>query len=191
MRVEKEVYPTVKWELKKFRETFCFPFLFNIKYLKNLCESVIIQMNLSFYNIDINYCEFLRKYDKNVPFTTDNKENRPFIGIILKINDITYYAPLTSPKEKHLTMNNQIDFIKIDNGKLGAINLNNMIPVNKENIKKINFNLITNSQYKELLIDQLNWCNKPKNKDTIINRSSRLYKFLYTNNSNKLKNRLL
>ena len=146
-------------------------------------------MNLSFYNIDINYCEFLRKYDKNVPFTTDNKENRPFIGIILKINDITYYAPLTSPKEKHLTMNNQIDFIKIDNGKLGAINLNNMIPVNKENIKKINFNLITNSQYKELLIDQLNWCNKPKNKDTIINRASRLYKFLYTNNSNKLKNR--
>ena len=148
-----------------------------------------MKMKLSFYNIDINYCEFLRKYDKNVPFTTDNKENRPFIGIILKINDITYYAPLTSPKEKHLKMQNQIDFIKIDNGKLGAINLNNMIPVNKENIKKIDFNSINNSQYKELLIDQLNWCNKPKNKNTIINRASRLYKFLYTNNSNKLKNR--
>lgn len=56
-------------------------------------------MNLSFYNIDVNYCEFLRKYDKNVPYTTDNKENRPFIDIILKINDITYYAPLTSPKK--------------------------------------------------------------------------------------------
>lgn len=34
-------------------------------------------------------------------------------------------------------MKNQIDFIKIDDGKLGAINLNNMIPVNNENIKKL------------------------------------------------------
>jgi len=31
----------------------------------------------------------------------DIKEKRPFIGIILKINDINYFAPLSSPKEKH------------------------------------------------------------------------------------------
>ena len=40
-----------------------------------------------------------------------------------------YFAPLSSPKQKHLKMKNDIDFYKLSNGKLGAINFNNMIPV--------------------------------------------------------------
>ncbi len=40
-----------------------------------------------------------------------------------------YYAPLTSPKPKHLKMKNGKDFRKINGGQYGAINFNNMIPV--------------------------------------------------------------
>ena len=65
------------------------------------------------------------------------KSNRPLVGIVLNINGFSYYAPLTSPKLKHLTMKNQIDFLKIDGGNLGAINLNNMIPVPNSALIKV------------------------------------------------------
>lgn len=146
-------------------------------------------MNLEFYNVSTEYCDYLRKYDSNVPYTMDNKANRPFIGVVLNINGNSYFAPLTSPKPKHLKMKNQVDFIKINEGNLGAINLNNMIPVNKDNIKKVDFSLIENSEYKNLLIDQLSWCNKSENKSVIISRASKLYNLLYTNYSENLKHR--
>lgn len=50
-------------------------------------------------------------------------------GILFTVNGFHYYAPLTSPKPKHLQMKNQIDFLKINQGQWGAINFNNMIPV--------------------------------------------------------------
>ena len=84
---------------------------------------------LNIYTINEKYIRYLKKYDKKVPECFDKKSNRPFIGIILNINNILYFAPFTSPKRKHLKMKNKIDFLKIDNGKLGAINFNNMIPV--------------------------------------------------------------
>ena len=50
-----------------------------------------------------------------------------------------YFVPLSSPKEKHLKMKNTLDFLKLDNGKLGAINFNNMIPVTGNNYTLVNF----------------------------------------------------
>jgi len=48
-----------------------------------------------------------------------------------------YFAPLSSPKPKHLKIKSKLDFLKIDNGKLGAINFNNMLPFTENNIIKI------------------------------------------------------
>lgn len=59
-------------------------------------------MKLNFYNVDAQYCDFLRQVDHRVPFTYDEKSTRPFVGIILSIHNINYFAPLTSPKAKHL-----------------------------------------------------------------------------------------
>ena len=49
-----------------------------------------------------------------------------------------YFAPLSSPKLKHLKIKSKIDFLRLDSGKLGAINFNNMLPVTEKNIIKIN-----------------------------------------------------
>lgn len=51
---------------------------------------------LKFYNIDDQYIEYLYQFDKKVPFNKNSK--RPYIGIILEINGITYFAPMFSPK---------------------------------------------------------------------------------------------
>ena len=95
---------------------------------------------IGFYTIDTDYCDYLRKFDSKVPYTMDSKQTRPFIGILLTVNENTYYAPLSSPKPKHLKMKNQIDFIKINSGKWGAINLNNMIPVHHSLATKVDPN---------------------------------------------------
>lgn len=82
-------------------------------------------MSFSFYTVETEYCDYLRKVDPCVPYTMVQKSVRPFVGIVFSVNQFQYYAPLTSPKPKHLHMKNQIDFLKIKEGEWGAINLNN------------------------------------------------------------------
>ena len=89
-------------------------------------------------------------------------------------------------------MKNTIDFIRIDEWKLGAINFNNMIPVKKENYEIINLNEKCNSKeeqsYQELLLNQYTWLNI--NMQLIKNKASNLYR-LYTQNrlADNIKNR--
>ena len=59
------------------------------------------------YRIKDEYIDFLRKYDKKV--SKNKKETRPFVGIVFEINNFKYFAPLSSPKEKYLKMNNRVD----------------------------------------------------------------------------------
>ncbi len=133
---------------------------------------------LTFVLVDSSYCDYLRESDFCVPYTMDNKSNRPFVGILLHIHDISYYAPLSSPKQKHLTMKNQIDLLKIDGGKYGVINFNNMIPVHSNSIRNINLAVSSSDspselQYKALLSNQLTWCNA--NKELITQKAQKLY----------------
>ena len=53
--------------------------------------------------VKTEYCNFLRKFDKKVPYNFDKKKRRPFIGVLFEVNDYLYFAPLTSPKSKHLS----------------------------------------------------------------------------------------
>ena len=85
--------------------------------------------NLKIVKVDSTYCDYLRKFDNKVVYNKNKKELRPFIGILFRIDDLEYFAPLTSPKPKHKKMKNKLDFFKIKNGELGAVNFNNMIPV--------------------------------------------------------------
>lgn len=79
---------------------------------------------LKLYKISEKYIHFLREVDPvNVKY--NKKERRPYVGVVLEIQQFFYFAPLASPKPKHLTMKNSLDFIKIDGGTLGVINLIN------------------------------------------------------------------
>ena len=110
----------------------------------------------------------------------NDKELRPFVGILFRVDNYEYFAPLSSPKSKHLKMRNTIDFYKINGGILGAVNFNNMIPVKKENYRVIYFNeqnlTILEKKYQELLKDQIKWLNE--NYIQVMNKSYKLY-YLY------------
>lgn len=113
---------------------------------------------MDLYRVDYEYSGYLLHFDNRVPICTGEKKNRPFIGILMKLGDIVYLAPLTSPKTKHIRMRDGEDFIKIQGGEMGVINLNNMIPVPKQEMKKIEVEEIKNLRYANLLKKQLGWC---------------------------------
>ena len=131
---------------------------------------------LKFYIVTEEYMSYLKEYDEKVMDNRGVKNKRPYIGVLFEIDRKKYLAPLSSPKPKHLTMKNSLDFVKINQGKFGVINLNNMFPVVEEVIIEKNINLEEDNKYKELLVNQLDWCNKMENRDNIYRKVEKLYK---------------
>ncbi len=120
--------------------------------------------NFRIVKVDCKYCDYLRKFDNRVPYNAGSKELRPFIGILFIVNNCEYFAPLSSPKAKHLNMKTNIDLVKIDNGRLGVINFNNMIPVKQNNYELFDLNSIPTTTVElnrqNLLKTQLLWLNR-------------------------------
>lgn len=144
--------------------------------------------------VDSKYCDYLRQYDKKVPYNFKDKERRPFVGVLFTIDQSNYFAPLSSPKKKHLKMKNTIDFLKINGGKLGAINFNNMLPIvdcaiidldlNCKNISK------KDKMYFELLQSQFYWLKRQEN--IIYKKSIGLYnKYIDNKLEQNIKDRCL
>lgn len=107
---------------------------------------------MRFYHVKDDYINFLRMYDERV---ADNKhETRPYVGIVFEIDSVKYYAPFSSPKPKHKTMKNTLDFRKIAGGLYGAINFNNMIPVTDSALILIDIEKISDDKYRRLLQNQ-------------------------------------
>ena len=134
-------------------------------------------LNLKIVRVSSDYCDYLREFDDKVSYNKYEKELRPFIGILFKIDECEYFAPLSSPKEKHKKMKNTVDFFKIKNGELGAVNFNNMIPVNKNNYSLVELNketlTMSEFKYQKLLKEQLEWLNA--NYYQVRNKSFKLY----------------
>ena len=142
---------------------------------------------LYFITLTSNYLKYLGIYENKVSL----KANRPFIGIVFKVNNKEYFAPLSSPKEKHKGMKTNIDFFKIDKGNLGIVNFNNMIPVinndlcrNKLDLEMLSKSLNTDDiKYFRLLKNQLEYCEK--NKNIILAKAEKIYN-IFTKNLDKL-----
>ncbi len=133
--------------------------------------------DLKLVKIDYKYCNYLRQFDNKVPLNYGKKETRPFVGVLFIVNNFEYFAPLSSPKPKHLKMESKLDFFKIDNGKLGAINFNNMIPVTDRNIINLDLDKVyednDSNRYQKLLKSQLFWLNR--HRKSLYYRANTLY----------------
>ena len=125
---------------------------------------------LNLYTLDMKYVRDLAKRDDNVMSVAPqaSKQSRPFVGLVVICNERRYCIPLSSPKPKHQSMRNSVDFSRIIDrrGKLiGVLNFNNMIPVDETVVRRINLSTRPNDnaetrRYKALLNDQLDWCNE-------------------------------
>lgn len=116
--------------------------------------------NFKIYYIDEKYINYLRKFDENV--TYNKNSTRPYIGVVYTYNNYNYFAPLSSPKLKHMNISSKaIDIFKIKNGELGVVNINNMIPTPIEELTEV-LPTVKDEKYKKMLEGQLTFLNNHK-----------------------------
>ncbi|WP_425059017.1 Endoribonuclease ToxN [Sporomusa carbonis] len=137
-------------------------------------------------SITDQYVEYLRKFDDVV---RENREGRrKYIGVVFEMNNQKYYAPLSSPKLKYEKISEKApDIFKIDNGNLGVINLNNMIPVPDNEIIRIDIESIDDEKYKNLLRNQAKFINS--NHEKIKKKAKVLYSIVKSNTNLNLNKR--
>lgn len=142
---------------------------------------------MKFYHIKDDYISFLKNFDNKVP---DNKnEKRPYIGIVLDIKGIKYYAPFSSPKPKHQKMKNSKDFRKINHGLYGAINFNNMIPVVDSALIFFDINTIPDFKYRRLLQNQYQYIKNDS--EQILKTAAALHTLIMTEDKDLSSHELL
>ncbi len=140
------------------------------------------QKRLNLYLIDMKYIRNLVKIEDKVMSVSPQigKETRPFVGIVIICGIQKYCIPLSSPKPKHKSMKNDVDFMKILDGEklIGVLNFNNMIPVDESCIIPLDLRITerddaATKKYKKMASKQLNWCQH--NQESIVKKANKLY----------------
>lgn len=104
---------------------------------------------LKLYEINPLYIKYLAQYQKHIFWSDGNKATRKYIGIVLQIDEMSYFAPLSSFKPKHKKLKESVDLIKIRN--IAVININNMVPVPNGEYHLVDIRGIKDQQYRYLL----------------------------------------
>ena len=147
---------------------------------------------LSLYTINMKYVRDLHNADDKVQSVSPqiHKSNRPFVGVVMIVENKQYCIPLDSPKQKHQTMKNDIDFSKIivEGKLLGVLNINNMVPVDKDLITKIDLRPNQSDGqkevfYKNLCRKELDWIQKHAAQITA--KANRLYGIITSGKATK------
>jgi len=117
---------------------------------------------LRLYKVNIDYIKYLYNFDKKVQYNVNEADNyterRPYVGIVIKIGEYDYYAPLESPRPNHKKLKNNVHIMKIDEGNYGLIAFNNMLPICSSEL--INFDINNESKfYRNILQMQFIFCN--------------------------------
>ncbi len=139
-------------------------------------------MNLQIYEVDPYYIDYLRQYAKHL-FHNAGKEqqnSRKYIGIVLEINDLKYFVPLSSFKPKHKAMKETIDFIKVKD--YAVLNINNMLPVPEGLFERVNIGTIKDLKYKTLL--QAEYREIKKKRNLIVKNAGIVYRHKIKNENN-------
>ena len=142
---------------------------------------------LNFYIIDDNYIIYLSQFDKHIAYNKSQK--RPYIGVIIIVNEYYYFAPLFSPKQKYKTYKDNLTFFKIVNIKtktdLGIIRFSDMIPVPQECVSILD-SKNKSYRYKRLLSEQYSYINQPQNKQKIIDKAEKIYNIVTKNSRSQM-----
>lgn len=150
---------------------------------------------LDLYTIDNKYIHYLQENErKDRGFTkvsnnlTDEYSNqKPYVGIVLEIDDYKYFVPLTHPKEHY---DSRIKFfnrfsqpIKLKSGRdYGRIMFCYMLPLKDENVlKRICINEIVDIKYKSILMTQYFYINSREGNKVILKKAHSLYNKVHNN----------
>lgn len=139
----------------------------------------------SLYEIDDNYVEYLRKFDKKVLSSKveDREYTRKYVGILFHNKDVKYFIPLSSYKpQTYDSMYESLSFKKI--GNMAVLRINNMIPIIDSVVHRIDFKQEKDEKYKVLLQNEYRII---KAREREIRKDSRIVYFYRLKEENKDK----
>jgi protein AbiQ len=127
---------------------------------------------IKFYDVENDYIQYLKNYDRKVPDVLYNNYNKFICGIVFKIGEINFYAPI-SHSDKIQRTNLPI----YDKGKIiSTIKFCFMFPAPMSVLTEKNFKSINNTDpnYANLLSTEYNYCKSII--DEILKKASSVYK---------------
>lgn len=127
--------------------------------------------NLKLFRIEDKYIRYLKGCDNRVQ--NNKNKHRPYVGIVMIVGEHQYFVPMESPKPNHSNIKNAIHIMKLDNGNLGLLGFNNMIPVHKSALIEFDIDKENDKKYAELLKRQISYINR--NKADVLDRASKTY----------------
>ena len=126
---------------------------------------------LKLYRIADKYIRFLKSRDSRVQ---DNKNRRrPYVGVVLYVGSYRYFVPMESPKPNHQKIKPGKHILKLDDGRLGLLGFNNMIPAHDAALIPFDINDESDKKYAELLKRQVSYINRSK--ADVLNHASQTY----------------
>lgn len=148
-------------------------------------------MEFRLCTIDKDYIDYLRS-DSKLSNVFDNKDDsdfvRKYLGVVFRVGNYYYYAPLSSPKETdykivdgcRVIRNDIIPIIRIafeEDGCLrlkGTLKLSNMIPVPADKISYYDIEAEDDEYYKALVTKE--YIILKQKKEKILKNAKRLYR---------------
>ena len=141
-------------------------------------------MKLNLYSVNDEYIKYLRKFENKV---YDNKEEirkyeRKYVGVVLEINSLNYYVPMSSPKTSdYIDKKNKIirkdtkTIMRIYERNLlyGTLKISNMIPVPITELEPYIISNEKDLKYKNVILSEIRYINK--NSKKIIKNAKLVY----------------
>lgn len=145
---------------------------------------------LLFYTIDKNYIEYLSQFENHISYNKDEiGHSRPYLGIVLKIEQYEYFVPLYSYKKHYTKYKNNPSFFFIYDRKanpLAIIKFSSMIPVPKNyKVAKLLEYDLQDKKYKDLISAEYRYINS--NKEEIYKKAQKMYLAVTKHKNNFLK----
>ncbi len=156
---------------------------------------------MDWYIVDKKYVAYLMQFDSRVGYVEYGERIKLHVGVVLDIDGIQYYVPVSSPKPKHYKMGNTMDFLRIEDklksSLYAVLNLNNMIPVPTQCISRLRYNEIQNYRSFKNEKERLDYIYLLQNEkliidgmaDTIKKKAERLYKSVIEKPDSRLSQR--
>ena len=147
-------------------------------------------MDINFYNVDLKYIEFLKKYETehrgftrvpNVNYHSGN--NKFFYGTVLEVNGINYFVPVSS--KKHLRQDDML--IRAKNRPdlvYGTLRFAYMLPIPKECLSLLVRDEFNDPQKSLRVKNELAFCRR--NKDKIMKQAKCTYERIINKANDKL-----
>lgn len=149
-------------------------------------------MKLKIYSVSDEYVKYLRQFDNKI---YDNKEDirthtRKYVGIVINIENINYYIPMSSPKKTdyfdkgctkirpsvntivRMTVKNKDGILELR----GTLRISNMIPVPNTEITLYDVDSELDIKYKDIIIDEIAFLRNSNNAKNIINKAKLVHK---------------